>query len=163
MKLLHSLAAVLAVLAVVPSARLLANPGSAATRLIAASISVDGEVVLRASTSDDGHPDADEVWGYLNTALVFEPTEAFASLKIAPDANEATLGWLRGKATAHLGAPPKMIVDVAYGGLDQPFVLKLERVEGGWRIAEETVDGRFAYRRITRREAALLDDPERVR
>ena len=143
-----------------------ALPGSTGVgqRLVQATVSVDGKVVLRASTSDDGHPDADAVWGYLHR-LEFRPTEAFAELGIDPDAGSATLGWLRSRENAHLGDPPDLELDVSYGGLDRPFRLTLVPGTDGetWRVDPATIEGRFPYRRITRAQAAQLDDPERTR
>ena len=132
-------------------------------RLVSAAIRVDGLAVLRASTSDDGHPDADEVWGYLLESFEFKPTDDFDSLGLDPAVEEVTLGWLRGKATEHLGAPPKLEIEIEYGGLDAPFRLGLVKDpgKGTWRVARETVERRFAYRRITRRQAAQLTDPRR--
>jgi hypothetical protein len=138
-----------------------ASPGLA--RMILATIRVDGELVLRASTSDDGHPDADAVWGYLLDRLEFEPTEAFAALGLEPTAESVTLGWLSSRENAHAGDPPKLELEVAYGGSDEPFELGLVRSKSGttWRVAAETVEGRFSQRRISRSEAARLVAPER--
>ena len=71
-------------IALLAGATLLAHasgPGTPApaARLVRASIAVDGQVVLLASTSDDGHPDADQVWSYLLERLEFQPTDAFPS------------------------------------------------------------------------------------
>ena len=157
----------LALLAVAFGPRLLASSPAAppAERLVSASIEVDGKVVLRASTSDDGHPDADAVWGYLRAGLEFRPTEDFGSLGVAPEALEVELGWLKSRANAHLGDPPKLAVDVAYGGYDEPYQLKLVRASGAetWRVSPETAERRFPYRRITRAQAAALEQPKRRR
>ena len=136
--------------------------GPEPARLVSAKITIDGEVVLKASTSDNGHPDADAVWGYLLTELVFRETEAFANLNVDPNADTASFGWLRSKKNEHLGPPPKILLEVAYGGWDNPYRLGLVRSEkdGTWRVAPETVERRFAYRRITRRQAAELDQPK---
>jgi hypothetical protein len=130
---------------------------------VSASIAVDGQVVLRASTSDDGHPDADLVWSYLLERLEFEPTDAFPALGIDPAAESATLGWLEGGETRARGARPEIVLDVAYGGRDTPFVLGLVRsaAQDVWRVDRATVQSRFAHRRITRAEAALLREPKR--
>ena len=134
----------------------------AGVRLVTARILVDGEVVLQGSTSDDGDPDADAVWAYLHR-LDLRPTEAFGSLAIEPGSDEVTLGWLRSKDNAHLGKPPTLGLEIEYGGEDAPFLLGLVRSEGGhWRVAPETVERRFSYRRITRSQAADLDEPKRT-
>ena len=144
-----------------------ADPGSGTLpmRLVSASITVGGEVVLRASTSDDGHPDADEVWNYLIEQLEFQPTEAFASLGIDPTSKAVTLGWLKGRETEHLGEPPTIAVEVAYGGHDAPFRLGLVRSpeKTTWRVDRATVERRFDYRRITRAQAAQLTNPKRTK
>lgn len=134
-----------------------------AVRLVSARVLVDGEVVLRGSTSDDGSPDADAVWAYLHE-LELSPTEAFGALGVEPDAAAVTLGWLKGKATEGRGDPPTLGLEIRYGGLDAPFLLGLVRSEAGdtWRVAPETVEARFPYRRITRAQAAALEDPERT-
>ncbi|MEO0650567.1 MAG: hypothetical protein AAFZ65_07815 [Planctomycetota bacterium] len=134
-------------------------------RLVPASIAVEGQVVLRASTSDDGHPDADAVWNYLRHRLVFQPTEAFEQLEVDPRAEQITLGWLRGSDNALRGDPPALGLEVRYGGEDHPHRMTLERVAGGagWRVAPETVERRFGHRRITRNQARALDDPDRER
>lgn len=142
-----------------------ATAGTAETaRLVPASISVDGEIVLRASTSDDGRPDADAVWSYLHR-LEFEPTDAFASLGLAPGDTAAELGWLRSRANAAKGEPPELVVSIAYGGRDAPYHLALERSRGSstWRVAKETIEQRFPHRTITRAQAARLTNPERTR
>ncbi len=142
--------------------RALSSSGARPQRLVYASVTVDGELVLRGSTSDDGHPDADAVWGYL-LELEFQPTEAFASLGIDAASEKVTLGWLKGRENAHRGDPPKIELDVAYGGRDEPFRLGLVRSPGEetWRVDPETVERRFSHRRITRAQAALLSEPKR--
>jgi len=168
MKIPRTLVLPLAALALVGGAALLANPaqpGSRArpARLVTASIKVDGELVLRASTSDDGHPDADEVWNYLLERLEFQPAEAFPSLGIDAASETVTLGWLKSSETEHLGDPPAISLEVAHGGHDAPFRLGLVRSKGeqAWRVDRETVENRFPYRSITRTEAAQLTDPRR--
>jgi hypothetical protein len=168
MKSLRSVRAALVAFALVVGGSLLvqaahARAGAPPVRLVAATISVDGVVVLRASTSDDGRPDADEVWGYLIDRLAFQPTEAFAALELDPAAETVTLGWLKSRANEHLGEPPALQVEVAYGGSDAPYRLGLARAAGQetWRVARETVERRFSHRRITRAQAAMLVDPER--
>ena len=138
--------------------------GPVPARLVTASVTIDGALVLQGSTSDDGHPDADAVWGYL-VGLELEPREGFAALGLADDATEATFGWLRGVKTEHLGDPPSIELAIAYGGTSTPVILKLVRTAGAdtWRVAPETVERQFPYRLISRRQAAELEDPKRKR
>lgn len=135
---------------------------SSAARLVPAQIEVNGEVVLRASTSDDGHPDADAVWDYLNSELFFEPTEAFEALGIAEDARSHTLGFLKSKDNETLGEPPTLALDVSYGGRAEPRILELVRTDSGkWKVHPETVERQFNYRWIRRWDAARLKRPKR--
>lgn len=138
-----------------------------AARMVLAEISLNGEVILRGSTSDDGHPDADEVWGYLKGEFFLHPTE---NLSIAGEDRE------RGRLELH-GAPtgleagshgpryhPTLGLEIAYGGQCELRELSLIRVRTdddteAWKVDPETVDRWFAHRRITRREASLLEDP----
>ena len=140
-----------------------AGPRASGARLVTASIAVDGQVVLRASASDDGHPDADEVWGYLLGQLEFRPTEAFSALGVDPAAERVTIGWRKSPETEARGEPPAIELEVGHGGRDAPFELGLVRTAGAetWRISSESVRDRFPYRRITRIEAAQLADPRR--
>lgn len=160
-------------LALATSALFAARSGPA-TRLVLAEVSVGGEVVLRGSTSDDGEPDADEVWGYLKH-LRFAPTDAFAGLGVAADAEALELlGEVR-PSTATSERPihePTITLDVHYGGVAALRRLSLVRAPseagGGqrgaeWRVAPDERERYFDLRRITRREARLLDDPRRTK
>ena len=140
-----------------------AGPRASGARLVTASIAVDGRVVLRASTSDDGHPDADEVWGYLLGQLEFKPTEAFSALGVDPASERVTLGWRKSPETEARGEPPSIELTVSHGGRDAPFELGLVRNAGeaNWRVANESVRDRFPHRWITRVEAAQLTAPRR--
>ena len=132
-------------------------PGSdpIATRLVRAEIRVDGALVLEASSSDDGRPDADQVWLTLPT-FRWRETEAFAQLGVEPAASEATI--------EREGSPTAIVVDQHHGGEAASARLRLVREPGGsWTLPAEEVDRLFATRRITRRQAALLKDPERLR
>ena len=139
-------------------------PPATAQRAIAITFSVDGEIVLRAGTSDDGSPDADAVWERA-AALELRPTEAFAALQVPASESTLALGLLRGRATEHLGDPPLLELSVAYGGRTRLSTAELTRVSGTdrWLLAPETFERYFSIRSISRREAALLDRPERGR
>ena len=135
----------------------------ARSRFVPATIKVDGEPVLRASTGDDGDEDADEVWNYLLDELDFTPTEHFASLNAAPDAEELTIGWRKGGENEARGTPPEIQLEVAYGGRCTLREIELVRAPSGktWLVDRETVERNFTQRWITRGEAAELLDPKR--
>jgi hypothetical protein len=126
-----------------------------AARLVKMEIRVNGKVVLETSTGDNGHPDADEVWGYLNQTA-FAPTEDFPANPAGKDANELVLQ----------GDPEQGNVElrVRYGGTATTRRLKLIRVpaENGriWKVAPEEIERLFDERTITRREAAQLKTPQ---
>lgn len=141
------------------------TPGLA--RLIQAEVSVDGTVILRASTSDNGRPDADEVWGYLEGEIQFVPTEGFADLGLDGSGSHLEL---HGKPTGlDPDSPgpkfhPTLGLSLDYGGQCDLRELRLVRVDpkdgsAAWKVDPSVVERWFAMRRITRREAALLEDP----
>ncbi len=130
-----------------------------AARFVRASIAFDGRVILQGSTSDDGHPDVDEVWGYLR-GLAFTPTEELAKLGLATDAAELTL--------EKKGDPAAIVLDLAYGGEVRTWRLSLERSrnekgEVRWKLAPAEIERLFPYRLISRAEAARLREPKRTR
>ena len=166
------LALILLAVSLVTSLGLLASAKSpAAARLVRASVVVDGEVVLRTSTSDDGSPDADEVWGYLR-GLEFEATPEFASLAAArkaegDDGSFELLGTAvpeRGKSAD--GGPyrrPEIGLSISYGG-----EVELRKVRfvpaataGKWRLDKGVVERWFGLRMIAREWAVHLDKPRR--
>ena len=115
-------------------------------------------MILRATTSDNGSPDVDAVWGRLKT-LTFKPTAEFAKLAIADDAKGATLG-------AQQPGPMRVRLRIGYGGEVKCRVLKLVRVPveptgGQWRVLAGEVDRLFNARLISRWEAARLENPRR--
>ena len=140
-------------------------PGEAsAARLIRAEVSYDGKVVLEGSTSDDGHTDADGVWEYLKS-IKFKPTDEFQALKVDQAAKQTTLSG------AGRGVPlsdSKITVAIAYGGESKFRDLTITRVAKGshgreWMLNPGEVDKWFAYRLISRREAANLRDPAKLK
>ena len=129
-------------------------------RLVKASVSYDGVVILEGSTSDDGRVDADGVWAYLKT-LKFKPTAAFADRKIDPATGKTTL---TGAGEGVALADSKITVSIAFGGSAKFRELTLIRVPKDsqgkeWRLDPVQVDDRFASRLISRREAARLRNP----
>jgi hypothetical protein len=133
-------------------------PPAAAARLLPATISLDGKVVLRGSSSDDGHPDADEVWTGLR-GMRFKPAEDWAATGLDADAeglSEAVLG----------DDPPKpgrgrVLLDMSYGGTAELRRLRVVRREDPqhgrhWVVDPMVIRYAFASRQISRREAAEL-------
>lgn len=130
-----------------------------AARFIRASLAVDGREILESSTSDDGHPDVDEVWGYLR-GLEFTPTAEFEELGLAPDAPKLLL--------EKKGEPRAIVLEVGYGGEVRTGRLELERGVDGkgkafWKLAPAEIERLFPYRLISRAEAARLREPKRAR
>lgn len=130
-----------------------------ATRVVMVRISLNGELILQGYLSDDGSPDADEVWEGLKTVNL-EEGEAFAKLRIAPDLKEYRIVGTAGRAEA-----PPIRLEVDYGGVAQLRALTIRRMPPDpagrvWRIAAEDVDGSFDGRMLSRREAARLANPK---
>jgi hypothetical protein len=128
-------------------------------RFIPASIAIDGREILRGSTSDDGHPDVDAVWGYLR-GIAFTPTEELAKLGLATDAAELLL--------EKKGEPKAIVLDLAYGGEARTWRLALERSQNEkgevrWKLAPAEIERLFPYRLISRADAARLREPKRAR
>lgn len=132
---------------------------SPSARFVRASIAFDGREILQSSTSDDGHPDVDEVWGYLR-GLAFTPTEELAKLGLATDAAELLL--------EKKGQPTAIVLDLAHGGEVRTWRLSLERSQNEkgevrWKLAPAEIERLFPYRLISRAEAAQLREPKRTR
>lgn len=137
---------------------------ASAARLIRASISLNGKIILEGSTSDDGHTDADGVWEYLKS-IKFKPTDEFQALKVDPAAKQAVLSG------AGRGVPlsdSKVTVSIEYGGKSKFRKLTLIRVAKDaqgreWTLDPPELDAMFGYRLISRREASKLGAPGKVR
>jgi hypothetical protein len=143
-------------------------PHAPATRLIAAEIRFAGVPVLRGSTSDDGEADVDGVWDYQRSQLVYTPEPAFAELAVAPGADECNLISAPRPPDRGARREPQVALDVSYGGEVTTFELLLVRVPGSpepgqWRVAEAALERLFPYRSLSRREAALLKHPKRLK
>ncbi len=125
-----------------------------AQRLVRMSIEVNGQKTMFASTSDNGHPDADAVWNYLSETN-FEFEEGQLPDNIDEDADEFTLTGDREKGLIK--------IDVRYGGKATVRELRFTRVEADhagrvWRIDPAVITEQFANRSISRRQAANLQD-----
>lgn len=136
------------------------------TRMVMAEVSQGERVVLRASTSDDGHPDVDEVWGYLR-GMTLEPTADFAALGVDEKSAEFTM---RGEpfegGDGSSPRRPTLRLEIDYGGRAQLRELRLLRAttdagKAGWRIDPAELDRHFSGRWIRRVEAGLLEKPKR--
>ncbi len=160
---------VAAVLILATAAAVLASHAPPAARYVPAEIRFEGKVILRGSTSDDGHPDVDAVWDYQRGQLRYAATEDFAALGIANDQMECTLESPAAKkdANGRAGAREAEIeVDVRYGGQLSTFELRLVRDPNAangaeWRIHEDDLDRLFGNRLIRRDDARRLQDPAR--
>lgn len=146
-----------------------ATTWNSAARAVLATIRVDDVVVLQASTSDDGHPDADRVWGYLER-LEFAPTPEFAALQPPADLDTLELHGAESNevgpgGTSRTVRERTVELRIAYGGTALVRQLAFTRAPGSdrWRLDPAEVTRHFDGRRITRREARLLDDHKRER
>lgn len=128
-------------------------------RLILARILFDGKPILEATTSDNGYPDADEVWNYLKS-VKFKPTDEFKKLKIDAAAKEALLSKKENNGDQH-----EITIEISYGGKAKPRNLKLIRVPRDkrgreWTLDPLDVDSEFNLRTISRLLASKLSDPQ---
>ena len=139
-------------------------------RLVRAEVRVGNKVVLRGAVSDDGTPDADEVWSMAHKVKML-PTEDFSDLNVPADADTFMV----------MGTPipPHPIVDnelferdavfeIRGGGKIETMALKIERADGlfskpSWRIPREVLTSRFNSRLIQRYQARKLKKPGRTR
>ncbi len=132
-------------------ARLHANADPAPAddaRAIRAQVLVDGETMFWASTSDNGHPNVDEVWAYLPD-LHFEPRPAYLkSLGDKPIGSTAAFKDKNNKRTIELS--------ISYGGRAWLRELTLEKQGAAWRISTQQVETQAPYRWIPRRSVEDL-------
>ena len=155
----------LALIAALANAR-----GPYSARIVTAEVSLDGQVVLRGSTSDDGRPDADAVWEYLRQ-LSLTPTAKLAS--VAPERREdheggafSLLGRAEPERRGADGGPWRhadIQLDIAYGGAAELRTLRLipTAKPGEWRVDLAAIEGWFGLRTIRREWAARLEEPRR--
>lgn len=137
-------------------------------RLVPAEIRHNGVTVLKGSTSDDGSADIDAVWDYQRARLTYVPEPGFASLGVAEGAT--TFKVVSAPRPVERGAqrPKQVVLDVSYGGEVATHELRLVRVPGSadpgvWRVADEELERLFPHRTLTRRQAAELVDPKRLK
>jgi len=136
-----------------------AAPQPPLARHVKAEVSLNGLVLLEASISDDGRPDADAVWNRLK-GLTLQATDHF---------RVASRGAAAGQFTITDGAEPGeeggITVHIRYGGKALARRIELLPVAGAadgsaWQLLPAEVDRLFAGRFITRREAAGLTSVE---
>lgn len=132
-----------------------------AARFVPITISINGEVILEGNASDDGRPDADQVWDALKQVNLGE-TEAFKKLF----GNVASDDFKLPRKQGERGQPLKFTIDVAYGGHAETANLTIRRMppDGAgrvWRIRAEEVDNLFNIRFIRRSDVANLSNPRR--
>ena len=139
---------------------LLCGPAYAA-RYVPIKIYLDGEVILEGNASDDGRPDADEVWDALKEVNLGE-TEAFKQM-FGENAGDDLLIL---KKRSEREQPLPIRIEVAYGGVAETTGLRLRRMPPdpagrAWRIRAEEVSGLFNSRLIKRSDVARLADVKR--
>ena len=118
-------------------------------RLVRAELRFNGELLLETSTSDDGHPDVDQVWAYL-PGLAFRPTPEFAKLLAARGVEGDAFTLERGEKDDWIR------LDIAYGGRAELRKLPLRRDGETWKVDADAVQGAAERRWIRRWEAAAL-------
>lgn len=123
-------------------------------RMVRAEVSFQGEVLLEASTSDDGSPHVDEVWNYLKK-LEFSPTPAFHTLREKREAEGSPWTLERSKEEDWIR------LDIAYGGRAELWKLPLLQVGESWRVDVDAIDAAAERRWIRRWEAANLYEKKR--
>ena len=138
-----------------------ANEASAA-RFIAASISVDGKVILEGSHADRGTVDADGVWDYLKV-VKFKPTKEFTNMMVGANASKLEL-----KGSESVGREGTIVVDIRYGGRAHVRELKIVRVAKDkrgheWKLDAKQVDEMFDRRYVRRSHVTRLKNPKATR
>jgi|GEM_PF-1113479 len=142
--------------------------GATTQRLIRAEVRVGNKVVLRGTTSDDGSPDADEVW-LAADQVKLHPTEHFAALKVPEKTKKhLVVGTLipPDGVTDHEPAHRDAVFWISAGGKIEGMTLEIERTTSGlgkpaWRIPRHVLIDRFNWRLITRYEARHLNKVQR--
>jgi hypothetical protein len=113
----------------------LASGGQAlAARYVPISISINGKVVMKTGSGDNGNPGPDVVWRYLNKVRL-EPSNGFS---LEPDRDDPLHATLTGN----------VVLDVSYGGRADLSQLKLVRAaeDGPWQVAPAEIERTFKSR-----------------
>ena len=153
-----------------PAASDAGAPSSAVqpARLIRAEVRVGNKVVLRGTTSDDGSPDADEVWLAADQVKLL-PTEHFKDLEVPAKAKKHLVVGTPippDGVTDHEPAHRDAVFSISAGGKIEGMSLEIERTTIGfgkpaWRIPRHVLIDRFNWRLITRHEARQLKKIQR--
>ncbi|HET6327091.1 MAG TPA: hypothetical protein VFG04_20590 [Planctomycetaceae bacterium] len=107
---------------------------SFAARHVPISISINGKVLMKSGSGDNGNPGPDAVWGYLKKAT-FESANGF---NLEPDRDNPLQATLTGK----------VVLDVTYGGRADVSQLKLVRAaeDAPWQVAPAEIERTFKTR-----------------
>jgi hypothetical protein len=132
-----------------------------AARFVPIKIYVDGELILEGNASDDGTPDADEVWDALKRVNLGETREF---KRLAGDNIGDQLEIFRKQKGDDKAMPIR--IEVAYGGTAEITALRIQRKspDGAgrvWRIESQQVSDLFDTRYLSRSDAAGLSNPKR--
>lgn len=139
---------------------LLSSPALAA-RFVPIEVYLDGELILQGNASDDGSPDADQVWDALKQVNLGE-TDAFKEM-FGENVDDA-FNILRKRSDRE--QPLIISIHVAYGGMAKTKTLRILRkpADGAgrvWRIHHEEVSRLFNARMIRRSDVVRLSNPKR--
>ncbi len=145
-------------------------PSAAAhpARLIRAEVRVGNKVVLRGTTSDDGSPDADEVWLAADQVKLL-PTEHFQDLEVPAKANKHLVVGTPippDGVTDHEPAHRDAVFWISAGGKIEGMTLEIERTttrlgKPAWKIPRHVLTNRFDFRLIARYQARQLKKLDR--
>lgn len=127
--------------------------GRTSQRVVQITVSVDGKTILQGSTSDDGGPDADDVWEYLNR-IGLAPTGEFPGGESEELEEDGFSGM---EITGDIR------LSIRYGGQVDLKRIRLDHVPDAtrnrvWRVNSSVVTKNFGRRLITRRMASQLSD-----
>jgi hypothetical protein len=111
-----------------------AGSQAVAARYVPISISINGKVVMKTGSGDNGNPGPDVVWRYLNKVR-FEPSNGFI---LEPDRDDPLHATLTGN----------VVLDVSYGGRADLAQLKLVRAaeDGPWQVTPAEIERTFKSR-----------------
>jgi hypothetical protein len=131
---MHALGKTARLLVLIVTVSGVASPPCFAARHVPITVSVDGKVVIKAGWGDNGEPDADTVWRYLQN-IKLQPADA---AHIEAERENPLQGALRGD----------VIINVGYGGRAEVSTLKFVRAteNAPWQIAPADVERTFQTR-----------------
>ncbi len=129
-----------------------------AARYVPIKIYLDGEVILEGNASDNGKPDADEVWDALKRVNLGE-TNAFKKYLGEEHSEERAID---SKTTQEI---PGIRIFVAYGGVAETAKLTIQRKPPDsagrvWRISKVDVERLASSRMVRRTDVTRLANPK---